>query len=64
MREMHHINFLASCTLGHADRHVSGLNIGGEQRPVLPVTIGDEASIDQALALKRVTRSSTFVTVS
>ncbi len=53
MREMHHINFLASYTLGHAIDHVSGLNIGGEQRPVLPVTIGDEASIDQALALEK-----------
>ena len=53
MREMHRINFLASYTLGHAIDHVSGLNIGGEQRPVLPVTIGDEASIDQALALEK-----------
>ena len=53
MREMHHINFLASYTLGHAIDHVSGLNIGGEQRPVLPVTIGDEASIDQALAFEK-----------
>ena len=53
MREMHHINFLASYTLGHAIDHVSGLNIGGEQRPVLPVTIGDDASIDQALAFEK-----------
>ena len=50
---MHGINFLASYTLGHAIDHVSGLNIGGEQRPVLPVTIGDEASIDQALAFEK-----------
>jgi hypothetical protein len=31
---------------------VSGLNIGGEPRPVLPVTIGDQASFDRALALE------------
>ena len=31
---------------------MSGLNIGGEPRPVLPVTIGDEASFDRALALE------------
>lgn len=42
-------NFLASYTLGHAIDHVSGLNIGGEARPMLPVTIGDQASIDRAL---------------
>jgi hypothetical protein len=50
MRPNHGINFLASYTLGHAQDHVSGLNIGGEPRPVLPVTIGDEASIDEALS--------------
>ena len=47
------INFLASYTLGHAIDHVSGLNIGGEPRPVLPVTIGDQASIDAALAYEK-----------
>jgi outer membrane receptor protein involved in Fe transport len=49
MRPTRGINFLASYTLGSAKDHVSGLNIGGEQRPVLPVTIGDEASIQRAL---------------
>jgi hypothetical protein len=53
MRPNHGINFLASYTLGHAVDHVSGLNIGGEQRPVLPVTIGDQASIDQALTFEK-----------
>ena len=54
------ISFLASYTLGNAEDHVSGLNIGGEPRPVLPVTIGDEASIERALdASKRAPRSST-----
>jgi len=49
MRPTHGINFLASYTYGHAKDHVSGLNIGGDPRPVLPVTIGDEASFDRAL---------------
>ena len=52
MRETHGVNFLASYTYGHAKDHVSGLNIGGESRPVLPVTIGDQASFDKALALE------------
>ena len=49
MRPNRGINFLASYTLGSAKDHVSGLNIGGEPRPVLPVTVGDEASIQRAL---------------
>lgn len=52
MRPTHGINFLASYTLAHARDHVSGLNIGGEPRPVLPVTIGDDASFERALALE------------
>jgi outer membrane receptor protein involved in Fe transport len=52
MRQSHGVNFLASYTYGHAKDHVSGLNIGGEPRPVLPVTIGDQASVDRALALE------------
>lgn len=47
------VNFLASYTLGRAQDHVSGLNIGGEARPVLPVTQGDEASIARALAYEK-----------
>lgn len=47
------INFLASYTYGDAKDHVSGLNIGGESRPVLPVTIGDEASLEAALAQEK-----------
>ena len=50
MRAAHGLNFLASYTLGKSMDHVSGLNIGGDARPALPVTIGDEASIDQSLA--------------
>ena len=53
MRPTHGVNFLASYTLGKATDHASGLNIGGDQRPVLPVTIGDDASIDRALALEK-----------
>jgi hypothetical protein len=53
MRQTHGISFLASYTLGKADDHVSGLNIGGENRPALPVTIGDEASIERALAVEK-----------
>ena len=65
MRPTRGINFLASYTLGHAQDHVSGLNIGGESRPVLPVTIGDEASIDaRARRRRRATRSSTCGTAS
>ena len=49
MRPVNGIHFLASYTLGHAQDHVSGLNIGGEPRPVLPVTIGDDESLQRAL---------------
>jgi outer membrane receptor protein involved in Fe transport len=52
MRPTGGMSFLMAYTLGHAVDHVSGLNIGGEQRPVLPVTIGDRASIDRALAFE------------
>ena len=53
MRPWRGLNLLASYTLAHAIDHVSGLNIGGEPRPMLPVTIGDEASIDAALAREK-----------
>jgi outer membrane receptor protein involved in Fe transport len=47
------LNFLMSYTLGNARDHVSGLNIGGEARPVLPVVQGDEASINRALDFEK-----------
>ncbi len=47
------LNFLASYTLGKTTDHVSGLNIGGEGRPVLPVVQGDAASLDRALAAEK-----------
>ncbi|HXG86847.1 MAG TPA: TonB-dependent receptor [Vicinamibacterales bacterium] len=53
MRTTRGISFLASYTLGKAEDHVSGLNIGGESRPGLPVTIGDDASIKRALTFER-----------
>ncbi|HXH06559.1 MAG TPA: TonB-dependent receptor [Vicinamibacterales bacterium] len=53
MRPWKGLHFLAAYTLGHAVDHVSGLNIGGEQRPVLPVEIGNEASIREALAYEK-----------
>jgi hypothetical protein len=53
LRPWHGVNMLASYTLGHAVDHVSGLNIGGESRPMLPVTVGDDASIQAALAREK-----------
>ncbi|MGH9203475.1 MAG: hypothetical protein ACRD2A_19810, partial [Vicinamibacterales bacterium] len=53
MRASRTTSFTVSYTLGHAVDHVSGLNIGGEQRPVLPVTIGDDASIERALTFEK-----------
>jgi hypothetical protein len=53
MRPSRGVGFLVAYTLGHAQDHVSGLNIGGEQRPVLPVTIGDDASVQRALAAEK-----------
>ncbi len=47
------LNFLASYTLGKTTDHVSGLNIGGETRPVLPVVQGDDASIERALEFEK-----------
>jgi hypothetical protein len=53
MRPTRGISFLAAYTLGDAKDHVSGLNIGGENRPVLPVTLGDDASLQAALAQEK-----------
>jgi hypothetical protein len=51
--ELGSFNFLASYTWSHAIDHVSGLNIGGELRPILPVVQGDDASIEAALAREK-----------
>jgi outer membrane receptor protein involved in Fe transport len=53
LRPTRGLNFLTSYTWSHAIDHVSGLNIGGELRPILPVVQGDEASIDAALAREK-----------
>jgi hypothetical protein len=53
MRPTNGISFLLSYTLGHAEDHVSGLNIGGEARPVMPVAIGDDASVERALTFEK-----------
>ncbi len=53
LRPSHGLSFLASYTWSHAIDHVSGLNIGGELRPLLPVVQGDQASIDAALAREK-----------
>lgn len=53
MRSWNGLSLLVSYTWAHAIDHVSGLNIGGEPRPQLPVTIGDSASIDTALAREK-----------
>jgi outer membrane receptor protein involved in Fe transport len=53
MRPTRGMSALVSYTLGSADDHVSGLNIGGEARPVQFVTIGDDASIERALTFEK-----------
>src|SRR6185295_3668113 len=53
MRSWRGLNMVASYTLGHAVDHVSALNVGGEPRPILPVTIGDVDTIDAALAREK-----------
>ena len=53
MRPTRGMSFLASYTLGKAEDHVSGLNIGGEARPVQFVTIGDDASVERALQFEK-----------
>jgi hypothetical protein len=53
VREIAGVSLLASYTWSHAIDHVSGLNIGGEPRPILPVVQGDQASVDAALAREK-----------
>jgi len=53
LRPTRGLNFLASYTWSHAIDHVSGLNIGGELRPILPAVQGDEASVEAALAREK-----------
>jgi hypothetical protein len=58
VRRWHELTALASYTWSHAIDHVSGLNIGGELRPMRPVSLddlsaGEGPSIDAALARER-----------
>ena len=53
LHDYHHIQATAAYTWSHSQDHLSGLNIGTDSRPVLPVTIGDQASIDTALAREK-----------
>ena len=53
LRPWRGLSALASYTWAHAIDHVSGLNIGGESRPILPVDQADPAMIDAALARQK-----------
>jgi outer membrane receptor protein involved in Fe transport len=53
LRNWHRVHGTFAYTWSHAQDHVSGLNIGTDSRPVLPVTIGNQASIDTALAREK-----------
>jgi hypothetical protein len=58
VRRWRGLTALASYTWGHAIDHVSGLNIGGEPRPMLPVSLddlvaGEGPTVDAMLARER-----------
>ncbi|MDE2690813.1 MAG: TonB-dependent receptor [Acidobacteriota bacterium] len=53
MRPTRGLNFLFSYTYGEAEDHVSGLNVGGEERPIVPIDLERRSSIDRALELER-----------
>ena len=53
MRPTRGLNFLFSYTYGEAEDHVSGLNIGGEERPIVPIDLERLTSIDKALERER-----------
>ena len=53
MRPTRGFNFLFSYTYGNAEDHVSGLNIGGEERPILPIDQNDPSTIKAALAREK-----------
>ena len=53
IRNYHHIQGTVAYTLGHSIDNASGLNIGTDSRPVLPAIIGNQGSIDAAVARER-----------
>ncbi|CAN5771108.1 hypothetical protein BH10ACI4_BH10ACI4_22700 [soil metagenome] len=53
VRRWHRATATAAYTWSHSIDHVSGLNIGNDSRPILPVTIGNESSIETALQRER-----------
>jgi hypothetical protein len=53
LRSYHNVQATAAYTWSHSIDNASGLNIGGDSRPVLPATIGNQASIDAAAARER-----------
>jgi outer membrane receptor protein involved in Fe transport len=53
LREWHRAKATAAYTWSRAIDDVSGLNIGNDSRPILPVTIGDDDSIDRAMVRER-----------
>jgi hypothetical protein len=53
LRSWHRVTGTAAYTWSRAIDDVSGLNIGNDSRPILPVTIGDDASIVRAMARER-----------
>ena len=53
LRNYHHIQGTASYTWSHSIDNASGLNIGSDSRPVTPVTIGNQASVNAAVAAEK-----------
>jgi hypothetical protein len=53
LRSWHRATATAAYTWSRSIDDVSGLNIGNDARAVLPVTIGDQASIDRAMERER-----------
>lgn len=53
LRNFHHLFTTIAYTWSHSFDNASGLNIGGDSRPVLPAIIGDQSSIDAAVARER-----------
>jgi hypothetical protein len=53
LRNFHHLVGTLAYTWSHSFDNASGLNIGGDSRPVLPAVIGDQSSIDAAVARER-----------